>query len=77
MLHFFDIQPLQSKRATEADLRRVFETFGVIERIRMVRDKRGKSRGYAFIVYERERDMKGIHSLSFLLKKTSSVGNTR
>lgn len=68
MLHFFDIQPLQSKRATEADLRRVFETFGVIERIRMVRDKRGKSRGYAFIVYERERDMKGIHSLSFLLK---------
>ncbi|KAI0077255.1 hypothetical protein K474DRAFT_1596364 [Panus rudis PR-1116 ss-1] len=47
------------KSATEADLRREFEGFGPIERVRIVRDKKGRSRGYAFIVFERERDMKG------------------
>ncbi|EIN04979.1 hypothetical protein PUNSTDRAFT_55288 [Punctularia strigosozonata HHB-11173 SS5] len=47
------------KSATESDLRREFESYGTIERVRIVRDKNGRSRGYAFIVYERERDMKG------------------
>lgn len=49
----------QHKNATESDLRREFETFGTIERVRIVRDKKNRGRGYAFIVYERERDMKG------------------
>ncbi|KAI0293819.1 hypothetical protein BC826DRAFT_910458 [Russula brevipes] len=47
------------KTATENDLRREFEMYGTIERVRIVKDKKGRSRGYAFIVYERERDMKG------------------
>ncbi|KAH9945490.1 uncharacterized protein BXZ73DRAFT_38998 [Epithele typhae] len=47
------------KSATENDLRREFETFGSVERVRIVRDKNGRSRGYAFIVFEREREMKG------------------
>jgi len=47
-----------NKKATEADLRRAFEGYGPTERIRIVKDKKGRSRGYAFIVYERERDMK-------------------
>jgi U1 small nuclear ribonucleoprotein len=34
--------------------------YGAIERVRIVRDQKDKSRGYAFIVYERERDMKGV-----------------
>lgn len=50
---------MQSKKANEQDLRREFEMYGAIERVRIVRDKKDKSRGYAFIVYERERDMKG------------------
>ncbi|EJD06493.1 uncharacterized protein FOMMEDRAFT_77333 [Fomitiporia mediterranea MF3/22] len=50
------------KQAKEIDLRRVFEGYGTIERVRIVRDKKGRSRGYAFIVYERERDMKGIQN---------------
>ncbi|KAM6504410.1 hypothetical protein JOM56_001353 [Amanita muscaria] len=49
------------KTATETDLRREFEGYGTIERVRVVRDKKGRSRGYAFIVYERERDMKGLY----------------
>ena len=53
-----DIMP-QHKNATENDLRREFEGFGSIERVRIVRDKNGRNRGYAFIVFERERDMKG------------------
>ena len=50
----------------EADLEREFGRFGPVERIRIVKDensgKKGKKphRGYAFVVYERERDMKGI-----------------
>ncbi|KZS92356.1 hypothetical protein SISNIDRAFT_412630 [Sistotremastrum niveocremeum HHB9708] len=48
-----------SKLATESDLRREFEGHGVIERVRIVRDKKGRPRGYAFIVFEREREMKG------------------
>ncbi|KZT02899.1 uncharacterized protein LAESUDRAFT_660679 [Laetiporus sulphureus 93-53] len=47
------------KNASDSDLRREFEGFGSIERVRIVRDKKGRSRGYAFIVFERERDMKG------------------
>jgi hypothetical protein len=56
---------LQPKTATESDLRREFESFGSIERVRIVREKKGRSRGYAFIVFERERDMKGnnVHHL--------------
>jgi len=38
--------------------------YGAIERIRIVKDRKGKSRSYAFIVYERERDMKGESLLS-------------
>ncbi|KAJ8072604.1 hypothetical protein PM082_016163 [Marasmius tenuissimus] len=49
------------KSATETDLRREFEGYGTIERVRVVRDKKGRSRGYAFIVYERERDMKAAY----------------
>ncbi|KAF8326510.1 hypothetical protein F5887DRAFT_222862, partial [Amanita rubescens] len=52
------------KSATETDLRRDFEGYGTIERVRVVRDKKGRSRGYAFIVYERERDMKAAYKES-------------
>ena len=48
----------------EQDLEREFGRFGPIERIRIVKDETSSKskkphRGYAFIVYERERDMKG------------------
>ena len=49
----------QSKKVSEEDLRKEFEMYGSIERIRIVKDKKGKSRSYAFIVFDRERDMKG------------------
>ena len=49
----------------EGDLEREFGRFGPIERIRIVRDEtekdpRKQNRGYAFVVFDRERDMKGI-----------------
>ncbi|KAL7009796.1 hypothetical protein EMMF5_000704 [Cystobasidiomycetes sp. EMM_F5] len=51
--------------ATEDDLRREFSYYGPIERIRIIRDssgkKKGKSRGYAFVLYESERDMKAAY----------------
>ncbi|KAH0848536.1 hypothetical protein FOPE_02558 [Fonsecaea pedrosoi] len=50
--------------AKEADLEREFGRFGPIERIRIVKDEttpkpKKPHRGYAFIVYEREKDMRG------------------
>lgn len=59
-----------SYETRESDLEREFGRFGPIERIRIVKDEttgtasmdgtsRKKSRGYAFIVFEREKDMKG------------------
>ncbi|EAS28154.3 U1 small nuclear ribonucleoprotein [Coccidioides immitis RS] len=50
----------------EADLEREFGRFGPIERIRIVTDPsntnpKKKHRGYAFIVYERELDMKAAY----------------
>ena len=64
------------------DLEREFGRFGAIERVRIVADKgdggevgkgkgtgkkkQGKSRGYAFVVFEKERDMKGIQPPSQL-----------
>lgn len=49
----------------EGDLEREFGRFGPIERIRIIRNEYEKNpkkqnRGYAFIIFERERDMKGI-----------------
>lgn len=51
----------------EGDLEREFGRFGPVERIRIVKDESASSpkkshRGYAFVVYERERDMKGTVS---------------
>ncbi|PTU25630.1 hypothetical protein P175DRAFT_0529195 [Aspergillus ochraceoroseus IBT 24754] len=51
----------------EADLEREFGRFGPIERIRIVKDtvtpkgSKKPHRGYAFIVYEREKDMKAAY----------------
>eukprot|EP01098_Paradermamoeba_levis_P013589 TRINITY_DN622_c0_g1_i1.p1 TRINITY_DN622_c0_g1~~TRINITY_DN622_c0_g1_i1.p1 ORF type:complete len:337 (-),score=70.85 TRINITY_DN622_c0_g1_i1:172-1071(-) len=43
---------------SEKTLKREFEDYGPIKRLRLIRDLDGKSRGYAFIEFERERDMK-------------------
>ncbi|KAK1835216.1 U1 small nuclear ribonucleoprotein of 70kDa MW N terminal-domain-containing protein [Podospora conica] len=54
-------------KADEQDLEREFGRFGTIERIRLIKDthadekgnkKRKPHRGYAFIVFEREKDMR-------------------
>ncbi|MCO5613998.1 hypothetical protein L7F22_068278 [Adiantum nelumboides] len=46
---------------TEEDLKKDFEMYGPIQRVRIVRDKEGKSKGYAFVVYEQERDMRAAY----------------
>ncbi|OCT45357.1 hypothetical protein CLCR_05903 [Cladophialophora carrionii] len=53
-----------SYEVKEADLEREFGRFGPIERIRIVKDEttpkpKKPHKGYAFIVYEREKDMRG------------------
>jgi U1 small nuclear ribonucleoprotein len=57
--------------ATEEDVRREFGMYGPIERLKVVRVRssknKGKSRGYAFILYEREKDMKGMSQLLLLM----------
>ncbi|CCG81040.2 U1 small nuclear ribonucleoprotein 70 kDa [Taphrina deformans PYCC 5710] len=47
---------------TEDDLQREFGRYGAIERVRIVRNtKDEKPRGYAFLVFEREKDMKAAY----------------
>lgn len=41
---------------TEERLRKEFELFGSVDTVRLVRDLKGKSRGYAFVTFMRERD---------------------
>ncbi|GIL87042.1 hypothetical protein Vretimale_14182 [Volvox reticuliferus] len=43
---------------TDRKLRREFEEYGPIKRVRIVSDKQGKPRGYAFIEFEHKADMK-------------------
>lgn len=43
---------------TEKKLKREFEQFGPVKSIRMVVDEDNKPRGYAFVEFEREQDMK-------------------
>eukprot|EP00752_Nemacystus_decipiens_P014385 g12795.t1 len=43
---------------TEKKLRREFEQYGPISSLRMVQDDEGKPRGYAFVEYENEDDMR-------------------
>lgn len=42
--------------ATEVDLSLTFSRFGAIASIRIIRNNEGKSRGYGFVVFERESD---------------------
>ena len=43
---------------TEEQLRLEFEEFGQVNAVKLVHDKQGKSRGYAFIEFERERSLR-------------------
>lgn len=47
-----------SYETTEKKLRREFETYGNIESVVLVHDKEGKSRGYAFITFQSENELK-------------------
>ncbi|KAG6813581.1 hypothetical protein H0H92_009625 [Tricholoma furcatifolium] len=45
-----------SKFTTQADLDKVFKTYGAVKDIRMATDDKGHSKGFAFIEYEQEKD---------------------
>lgn len=47
-----------SYETTEKSVRREFENYGPVKSVMMVNDKEGKPRGYCFVEYERERDMR-------------------
>merc|ERR1711879_479971 len=46
---------------TEKKMKREFEVFGSIKKVRIVYDQKGKPRGYAFIEFEHERDLKNAY----------------
>ena len=45
-----------------------------MERVRIVKDAKGRGRGYAFVVYERERDMQGYSDLAVLFRYLDEGG---
>ena len=50
-----------SEHADEASLRREFERYGDVRSVRVVEDKEGKPRGYAFVEFAREDDFKAAY----------------
>ena len=46
---------------TERKLRREFEVYGPLKKVKIINDSEGNPRGYAFIEYENERDMKAAY----------------
>ncbi|KAI8085122.1 uncharacterized protein BX664DRAFT_300853 [Halteromyces radiatus] len=50
-----------SYKLNEEDLTQEFEIYGPIKHLRLVKGKDGQSRGYAFIEFEREKDMKAAY----------------
>jgi U1 small nuclear ribonucleoprotein len=50
-----------SFETTEKQLRQEFEQYGPVKKVRLVEDEDGKSRGYAFVEYEKEADMKAAY----------------
>ncbi|KAI8628622.1 U1 small nuclear ribonucleoprotein of 70kDa MW N terminal-domain-containing protein [Xylariaceae sp. FL1651] len=71
--------------ANEGDLEKEFGRFGPIERIRIITDthsherpnkKKKPHRGYGFVVFEREKDMRGNTTIEFLPDRLhSSTGS--
>jgi U1 small nuclear ribonucleoprotein len=49
---------------TERTLRRVFEEWGRVSDVKIVKDRDGSSRGYAFLEYEDERDLKDAYKFA-------------
>lgn len=46
---------------SEPALRREFEVYGTVRRVRLIYDLEGKPRGYGFVEFERERDMRAAY----------------
>eukprot|EP01114_Cavostelium_apophysatum_P007306 TRINITY_DN1937_c0_g1_i1.p1 TRINITY_DN1937_c0_g1~~TRINITY_DN1937_c0_g1_i1.p1 ORF type:complete len:211 (-),score=45.84 TRINITY_DN1937_c0_g1_i1:590-1222(-) len=50
-----------SYNTSDYKLKKEFEVFGPIKKIRIITDQKGKPRGYAFIEFEKERDMRAAY----------------
>ncbi|GMF40794.1 unnamed protein product [Phytophthora fragariaefolia] len=50
-----------SYETTEQQLRHEFEQYGPVKSVRLVEDPDGKSRGYGFVEYEKEEDLKAAY----------------
>ncbi|KXJ20227.1 protein boule-like [Exaiptasia diaphana] len=63
-----------NRETTESDLRAFFEEYGVVKESKIVRDKHGISKGYAFITFESQEDADSVReheALDFKDKKLS------
>ncbi|GLB38245.1 putative RNA recognition motif containing protein [Lyophyllum shimeji] len=59
-----------SKFTAEADLNKLFETYGTIKEIRMAIDEKGHSKGFAFVEFELEKDaLAALDANNYELKK--------
>ncbi|KAF8630909.1 hypothetical protein AX17_005267 [Amanita inopinata Kibby_2008] len=59
-----------SKFTTEADLEKVFKTYGSVKEVRLAKNQNGQAKGYAFVEFELEKDARaGLAANNFELKK--------
>lgn len=50
-----------SYNTSEHKLKREFEMYGPVKKVRIVQDQKGKPRGYGFVEFEKERDMRAAY----------------
>lgn len=53
---------------SEKKIKREFEQFGDLKRVRIIKDREGKSRGYCFIEFEHKKDMVQAYKSSDYIK---------
>ncbi|KIL67874.1 hypothetical protein M378DRAFT_159079 [Amanita muscaria Koide BX008] len=59
-----------SKFTTEADLEKIFKTYGSLKAVRLAKDENGQAKGYAFIEFEQEESARlGLAANNHELKK--------
>lgn len=59
-----------SKFTTQADLEKLFKTYGKVKEVRMATDKDGSAKGFAFVEFEAEKDaLTALEANNYELKK--------
>ena len=61
------------KDATDEEIKTYFESYGIVRDTKIVRDKSGVSKGYAFVTFDSQEIAKKVKELEFLQPKDREI----